>query len=383
MIGVALEDLGRDPMSSGATLTLFLCGDVMTGRGIDQILAHPSDPEIHESYLRRATDYVELAETVNGPILREVGDKYIWGDALEELDRVRPDARIINLETAITTSNDWCDKGINYRMHPANIGCLKAAQVDVCSLANNHILDWGEQGLIETCESLKKAGIQTAGAGGSWAEAWRPASVTHSQGGRVLVWSFASETSGVPDDWAAKDNRPGVNLLRDLSVQTLTEIENQIAAVKRPGDTAVFSVHWGDNWGYGISESRRKFSHALIDQAHVDVVHGHSSHHAIGIEVYRGKLILYGCGDFITDYEGIAGYEEYRGDISLMYLPSISPFTGELQSCRIVPFTLKRFQLKRSDRESLDWIQKTLNREGRRFNTSVDEDARALWVAWG
>jgi poly-gamma-glutamate synthesis protein (capsule biosynthesis protein) len=362
---------------------MFLCGDVMTGRGIDQILVHPSDPVIHESYLKTATDYVKLAETVHGPIPTGVDDRYIWGDAIDELDRVHPDARIINLETAVTTSDAWCDKGINYRMHPANMGCLKAAQIDVCSLANNHVLDWGEQGLMETIESLKRTGIQSAGAGRSLIEAGSPAIISCSQTRRVLVWSFASETSGVPENWAAKEDRPGLNLLQDLSDRTLTEIENKIASVKRPGDIAVFSVHWGDNWGYDIPRSRQMFAHALMDQSHVDIIHGHSSHHAIGIDVYRGKLILYGCGDFITDYEGISGYEEYRGDISLMYLLSVSSLTGELQSCRIVPFTLKRFQLRRANQESLDWMQKTLNREGRPFNTSVVQDAGALKLVWG
>jgi len=114
------ESAGQIPGLS--TVRLFLCGDVMTGRGIDQILPHPSQQHLFEPYLRSALGYVKLAEQVTGPMRRPVDFAYIWGDTLAELNRVQPDARIVNLETAITRSEDaWPDKGIHYRMHPANI----------------------------------------------------------------------------------------------------------------------------------------------------------------------------------------------------------------------------------------------------------------------
>jgi hypothetical protein len=108
----------------GQSVTLFLCGDVMTGRGIDQILPYPSDPQLYERYVSDARDYVALAERQNGPVARPVDFAYIWGDALEELQRRAPDVRIINLETAVTASDSYLLKGINYRMHPANVPCL-------------------------------------------------------------------------------------------------------------------------------------------------------------------------------------------------------------------------------------------------------------------
>ena len=131
--------------------TLFLCGDVMTGRGVDQILAYSCPPGIQEPYVKDARDYIALAEEANGPISRPVPPTYIWGDARAELERVAPDARIINLETSVTTSNEfWPGKGIHYRMHPRNIDCLTAARPDVCVLANNHVLDYSRSGLEET-----------------------------------------------------------------------------------------------------------------------------------------------------------------------------------------------------------------------------------------
>jgi poly-gamma-glutamate capsule biosynthesis protein CapA/YwtB (metallophosphatase superfamily) len=148
--------------------TLFLCGDVMTGRGIDQILASPCPPGIQEPYVCDARDYVVLAEEANGPIAHPVAPAYIWGDALAEVKRVAPDARIINLETSITTCDDfWPGKGIHYRMHPRNVDCLTAAAVDVCVLANNHVLDYGRAGLDQTIVTLIEAGLKVAGAGAS------------------------------------------------------------------------------------------------------------------------------------------------------------------------------------------------------------------------
>lgn len=178
-------------------LTLFLCGDVMLGRGIDQIQPQASRPELFEPYVRSALDYVELAERVTGPLPRNVPPAYVWGDALDEWARVRPDARIINLETAVTTSDAaWPGKGIHYRMHPANVGVLTAAGIHCCVLANNHVLDWGRAGLGETLDTLHAAGFHTAGAGRTAQEAARPAILPVDERARVLVFAFATLDCG-------------------------------------------------------------------------------------------------------------------------------------------------------------------------------------------
>lgn len=187
-----------------APLTLFLCGDVMTGRGIDQVLLHPSNPILHEPYVESACEYVDMAEKVNGLIPKPVTFSYVWGDAISELAQVAPAARIVNLETSITTSEDYDPKEINYRMHPANTPCLTAAQIDCCGLANNHVMDWGTAGLIDTLAVLKSAGIKTAGAGRNLAEALEPA-VIQCGGSRVLMFAFGMPDSGVPRQWAATE----------------------------------------------------------------------------------------------------------------------------------------------------------------------------------
>lgn len=343
----------------------------MTGRGIDQILPRPSAPKIHEPYVRDARDYVELAEQASGPIPRPVDPAYVWGDALDELDRVSPHARLINLEASITRSDDyWKGKGINYRMHPDNIACLTAARLDVCTLANNHVLDYGYEGLKETLATLKGAGLQVVGAGCDLVEARQPA-VLDFETSRLFVWSLGSESSGVPPVWAATANRPGVDFLDNLSDGAAEALADRFVRVKRPGDVAVASIHWGSNWGYDVPQEQIGFAHRLIDRG-IDIVHGHSSHHPRPIEVYRDKLVLYGCGDFLNDYEGISGYEQYRDDLVLMYFPAVESGTGRLLALRMVPMRIRKMRLNRASASEAEWLQERVNQVSAEFGCGVD-----------
>jgi poly-gamma-glutamate capsule biosynthesis protein CapA/YwtB (metallophosphatase superfamily) len=352
-------------------ICLFLCGDVMTGRGIDQALPHPGNPALYESYVRDARTYVQLAEEAHGPIPRPVDFAYIWGDALTELRPARTDVRIINLETSITASEVyWPDKVVLYRMHPRNVGCFTAARIDCCCLANNHVLDWGYQGLEETLETLDQAGILHAGAGRCAAEAASPAVLDVAGKGRVLVFSLGSTTSGIPQLWAAADDRPGVNLLEDLSEETARRVAGQIRRHKQAGDVTVASIHWGPNWGFEIPLQQIHFAHRLVEGG-VDIVHGHSSHHVKTIEVYRERLILYGCGDFLTDYEGISGYERLRGDLALMYLLEVDPRQGRLVRARLVPLQSRQFRLNHASAADAEWLRDLLNRLGAPVGTQV------------
>ena len=370
--------------SAPAPITLFLAGDIMTGRGIDQTLPHPSSPELYEPVVKDARRYVELAERAHGKLELPLTPSYIWGDALAVLERAAPDARIANLETAVTTSDEaWPDKSIHYRMHPKNIGCLTVLGLDCVALANNHVLDWGYPGLAETLDVVRRAGIRVAGAGRTLKEAAAPAIVPIEGKGRVLVFGLGSPTSGIAPAWAAGEGRAGVHLLAREPMESLPAIRATIAATKRPGDVVVASIHWGGNWGYAVSSEQKTFAHALVAEAGVDVVHGHSSHHPIGIEVYEGRLIVYGAGDFYNDYEGIGGYEQFRGDLALMYLARVQPATGRLLGLDMVPFKLRRFRLERAAPGDAAWLAETLSRASEGLGTSVKvEEGGRLELVW-
>jgi poly-gamma-glutamate synthesis protein (capsule biosynthesis protein) len=380
--------LSRTPLgrwvASLQPITIFLCGDVMTGRGVDQVLPHPGDPRLQETLVKDAGRYVKLAERAHGPIPKPVDFAYIWGEALDELDRVGADVRIINLETAVTTSSDaWGGKGVHYRMNPDNVGCISAAEIDCCALANNHVLDWGYAGLDETLKTLHEAGVKTAGAGADRAAAETPAIMEIPDKGRVVVFSLGTVSSGVPRAWAAGDERPGVDLLHELDEAAVSRIAARVARLDGEADVVVASIHWGSNWGYEIPPEHRRFAHRLIDEAGVDVIHGHSSHHPRGIEVYRDRPILYGCGDFINDYEGISGYERYRDDLVLMYLVTMDAATGRLVECTMKPWLIRRFRLVPAPRQDAEWVRDILNREGRPLDTRVElDEAGTLTLRW-
>jgi len=356
----------------GQPVRLFLCGDVMLGRGVDQILPYPGDPTLREPYVGDALTYVELAEAVNSPIPRPVEFSWPWGEALRLLSNAAPDVRVMNLETSVTLSDAFAPgKQVHYRMTPANLPCLATARPDVCVLANNHVLDFGQLGLEETLRALAHAGLRAVGAGRDAGTARRPAIVPVGGGRRVLVFAFGTASSGIPPTWAAAEDRAGVALVSEASDADAAAVADRVRRVKRPGDIVVASIHWGSNWGYHVSLAQIRFAHALIDDG-VDVVHGHSSHHPRPVEVYRGKLILYGCGDFIDDYEGISGYEEYRDDLRLLYFVSIEPDTGMLVGARMAPVQARQMRLRDASHEDSQQVREILDRISRGFGSRID-----------
>ncbi|UTW07860.1 CapA family protein [Pseudomonas benzenivorans] len=350
-------------------ITLFLGGDLMCARGIDQILSCPGDPLLHEAYVKDAGDYVQLAERRNGPIPRPAEFAYVWGVALAELRRRAPDLRLVNLETAVTRRGWPQPKGINYRMNPANLPLLAVVGIDGCALANNHVLDWGEVGLTDTLAHLDGHGVQHAGAGLDKDGAEAPATLPL-PGGRLLLFAFATEDSSVPASWVAEAQRPGVARLENLSAGTLKLVSQRIRRFKRRGDRVVASIHWGGNWGFAIPDEQVGFAHGLIDDAGVDLVHGHSSHHIKAIEVYRQRLILYGCGDLLDDYEGIDGYGAYRGDLGLLYFADLDA-DGRLLGLELLPTRQQRLSIQRAEGADRQWLHDTLRRESARFGCSL------------
>ncbi len=353
-------------------MTLFFCGDVMTGRGIDQVLPHPANPGLREGYARDANAYVRLAERANGPIPRPVSFSWPWGDALPVLDAAAPDVRVINLETSITHCADFAlGKAVHCRMSPENLPCLAAARPDVCALANNHTLDFGRRGLLDTLGLLAAAGLAAAGAGRDVAQARQPVAVPAPGGRRALVFSCGTAASGIPPDWAATATRPGVDLLPSLSPAAADAVIARATAATQPGDIVIVSIHWGTNWGYDVDGEQVRFARRLIDSG-VDLIHGHSSHHPRPIEVYRGKLVLYGCGDCIDDYEGITGYEQYRDDLRLLYFASLAPDTGELAALTMVPMQARNMRLRHTSTADSQWLATMLARISRSFGTRIE-----------
>jgi poly-gamma-glutamate capsule biosynthesis protein CapA/YwtB (metallophosphatase superfamily) len=288
-------------------ITLTLMGDVMLGRGVTEAL--------HRRFLR---------------------PEELWGDVLPLLDTT--DLRIINLECPLTDHDQpWTrsPKRPHFRARPSTIEVLRAARIDACSLANNHTVDYEEVGLLDTLKHLDAAGISYAGAGRNRSGAAEPAilAVPSEPARRVALLAF---TDNEPP-FAAGTERPGTNYLPvSMRSDVLGRVEEAVSGVRGMGvETIVFSNHWGRNWLERPTEHFRRFARAVIDVG-VDVYYGHSPHVFQGVEIYRGKPILYATGDFIDDYPVNA---EFRNDRSFLFRVSMEG--GTLKRLDLVPVKLR------------------------------------------
>jgi len=273
---------GGEPAVTNAYngLTVFLCGDVMLGRGVDQILPHPGDVALHEAYVRDALSYVESAEATNGPIPRPVGFSWPWGDAYGCSTNPLPTSGSSYLETSVTRSGrvrTGQDRALPDES-PPTFPASPSPGPTLARWRTTTQLDFGRPGLYETLEAMSDSGLRVAGAGLDVREARRPAAVDVVGGRRVLVFSLAMASSGVPATWAAAEGQAGIDFVPWLSDTIAAEIAERVRRAKRPGDLAILSMHWGSNWGYHVTQDQIRFAHGLIDGG-VDLVHGHSSHH--------------------------------------------------------------------------------------------------------
>jgi len=330
-----------------SSVTLMLAGDLMTGRGIDQAFAHPAPAILHEACVHDARVYLRLAQAANGAFALPIAPDYPWGDALACLRDPAVALRIANLETAITRRGEPCaHKAIHYRMHPANAHCLRAGGFDALSLANNHAMDWGAVGLRDTLRRLRRLGVQPVGAGEDAEDAWTPAALPLPGGGRLLMIAFAFADAGVPMDWSAQPGRAGIAVLAQATRQAAREVLARVAAWRCSGDRTMVSIHWGANRVAAPPLAHRRFARELIDSGTVDLVHGHSSHPPLPAELYRGRLILYGCGDLLNDYEGIDPTRTVEPAALALYRVELARDDGRLLGFARLPLRLRRFRLE-------------------------------------
>jgi len=360
----------------------------MLGRLIDQILPHANfDPE-HVSWANQFKRQVHDLSSAD----HEQAFRYIWGNTLPLFHSSH--FNLINLETSVTSYEEkWPQKAFNYRASPANaLAALRLARVDYCSLANNHTLDFREQGLHDTIQTLRDAGIAYAGCGSNLAECMRPA-ILEKHGKRIACFSAADH----PSMWAASDDPPraGIHYIdveklrfdQPDSDPVLIRIAKQLASVVRASassssqeraresdpkdavDLIVYSLHWGSNYEWHPPKAFQRFAHFVIDHG-VDLIHGHSSHHVQGIEIYKGKPVLYGCGDFLDDY---AVHEDYRNDLGFAYQLSLDPSTNRWLDLRLFPTAIHRFCVNRlaAGHQEAKWLTKTMTKLCASFHTRL------------
>jgi len=268
--------------------------------------------------------------------LKYLQPEEVWGDVLPHLTQA--DLRIVNLECALTTHlQQWTrsEKMFHFRADPGAVGVLQAAHIDACSLANNHILDYEQLGLLDTLRVLDTNGIRHAGAGRNAEEAAAPA-IMEVQGTSSCRVALLSYTDNEPD-FAATAKHSGTNYLEvSLEDATIARIAGDISRARVQGaDLVVFSNHWGANFVERPSPEFRSFARRVIELG-ADIYHGHSAHICQGIEIYRGKPILYDTGNFIDDY---AVHPLLRNDRSCLFRLTFEH--GRLCRIELLPVSLR------------------------------------------
>jgi len=237
-------------------------------------------------------------------------------------------------------------------------------------MANNHILDWGQEGLLETIETLERNHINYGGIGFNFQEARRPF-ITYINEFRVIIFSVGDVSSGIPLEWKAKSFEPGVNLIDITQSSQVERLIEYIRSQSNEKDFIIVSIHWGSNWGWEIDYLQEKFAHSMIDKARVDLIHGHSSHHFKPMEIYKKKLILYGCGDLINDYEDIKDPSKYKylPEISLAYFPTYNN-NKDLVNLIVVPYTIENMQLIKPSNKKIYEVYALLDKICKKYNLS-------------
>ena len=363
--------------TGGPTYTLLLLGDVMLGRLIDQLL--PSSVTAQEdashaaSFRRRhphLSKYTHLSPFGNSlPLFKSSS------------------LVLANLETAATTHPDpWPNKVFNYRTHPANVQSLVDAGVSYVSLANNHTLDFKEQGLLDTVKAIKGAGVAHAGAGETAEEAAQPAVLYLSRADagphEVHCYSFSDH----PSDWASSPLFNHINYDATSRAKLKAQLLAPSPTTKKPA-LKVVSMHWGPNYAWHPAHEIRGLAKWLVEECDVDLIHGHSSHHVQGVEVLqnpkgRKALVVYGCGDFVDDY---AVNERFRNDLSAAWRVGVRDSVGageetegklEITKLEVFPNRIKTFQAHLLEPDDGDhrWVTRKFRELCKEMGTQVDEE---------
>lgn len=268
-------------------------------------------------------------------VLRKQPPEYPWGDTLPIFHQV--DWRMCNLECVISdkgTPSSRTPKVFHFRSDAQNIKLLEVARIDSVSLANNHVLDYRYEALFDLLRILDRADIKHAGAGINFKEAAK-LSISEIGGIKIGVIAFTNNEPA----WEATEEKAGVFYVPvDLTNKLTTKLLEIVHEAREAVDILVVSAHWGPNFGYRPQPHHIPFAHALVDVGG-DIIFGHSCHVFQGIEIYRGKPILYSTGNFVDDY---AVDEIERNDESFIFILEIEG--KALRRLAMYPTIIESFQ---------------------------------------
>jgi len=313
-------------------IRIGLAGDTMLGRMVSKTLLTERMPRIGTAAYRD-----------------------LWGTVLPHLKK--NDLNVVNLETTFTRSTNVVPKVFNFKSDPNHVRALQEANIEVVSIANNHIGDFGQKGLSDTIATLDKAGILHVGAGYNKAEARAPV-IVERDGIRIGI---IGATDNEPD-WQATANQPGTSY---FSTNQMEQLLADIKALAQQVDIVIISLQWGPNKRQRPTADYVQAAHAMVD-AGADIIHGHSAHIFQGIETYKGSLILYDTGDFIDDY---AVYPDLRNDQSFLFI--VHADSDGVQKLELIPTRIENMQVNVAQPDEARQIVKRMQKLSTEFATSV------------
>jgi poly-gamma-glutamate capsule biosynthesis protein CapA/YwtB (metallophosphatase superfamily) len=330
-LNVAMTSKKNTTDIQSSALIIGFAGDTMLGRSVSEVLM---------------------------TMPAAVRSRYPWGNILPILQH--NDLNIINLETTLTTSTKMRPKVFNFKADPAIVEALKIANISVVNVANNHILDFDYEGLLETLTVLDDGGIAHVGAGLNAAHARKPV-ILNKKGIAIGIIGY---TDNEPD-WRAGIDHPGTNYIKIGSIE---QVRMDIKALRNQVDVVVVSIHWGPNKQERPSQEFINFAHAMID-AGVDIIHGHSAHSVQGIEIYNNRLIMYDTGDFVDDY---MVYKDLRNDLGFLFEVTLDK-NGPLY-VSLIPTKIADAQVNRANGADKKHIEERMQMLCAEFGTQISHD---------
>jgi len=331
LLGLNSCNLKRDK-NQGESMIIGFAGDTMLGRLVNETIS--------------MTNY-----------------NYPWGNVLLLLKE--NDLNVINLETTLTRSKKKVPKVFNFKADPDKVQTLVNGRIDVVNLANNHSLDFSEEGLIETINTLDKHNIKHVGAGPNEAKAKEAVIITKNNI-RIGIIGYTDNEPG----WQAEKNKAGSNYIR---VGDIEEVKQDAKKVRSKVNLLIVSIHWGPNKRQRPTQDFIDFAHQMIDCG-IDIIHGHSAHIFQGIEIYKNKIIMYDTGDFVDDY---MVYPILRNDQSFLF--KITADKSGPQSIELIPVIINNMQVNVATGEMAKNILNKMKKLSEEFQTKVKiENERGL-----
>lgn len=318
---------------------IVLAGDAMLGRGVDEVIA------------ARGSDHPLAA------LRPYLADANLVG---------------VNLECAITARDSRYTgprKAFYFRARPAAVEVLQRTGVGLCTLANNHALDAGADGLLDTLRLLDAHGIAHAGAGADLAGARAPA-VLDVGGQRIGVLACCDHQA----DFAASATRAGIDYLDLAEPRQVEALLQRVCALAAEVDHAIVSLHWQPNWVPAVTTEYRTLAHRLV-AAGARLVWGHSPHHFLGVEWLEEAVVLYSTGGLLDDY-AVEPY--YRNDRQLLFELTLAP--GRVDRVRALPLALGFARTAPAEGAVREWIVERFAAQCRSYGSTVSDDGDWLTV---